>query len=249
MSLSRRGLLGAGLLLGAGCAAAPRAHRGRSAPERTATPSSTPVARAADRPPAEITHGPRTVPAVALTFHGAGDPALATALLDEAERRGASLTVLAVGSWLDVHPAMARRILGGGHELGNHTYTHPVLPRLDAAAAHAEITRCSDVLRRLTGSPGHWFRPSGTPHTTPLITTQARKAGYTTCLSYDVDPRDYSDPGPDTVTRLLLGAVQAGSIVSLHLGHPGTVTALPAILAGLQNRRLRAVTVGTLLSR
>jgi hypothetical protein len=37
--------------------------------------------------------------------------------------------------------------------------------------------------------------------------------------------------------------------VSLHLGHPGTVTALPAILAGLQNRRLRAVTVGTLLSR
>ncbi|MEP6462884.1 MAG: polysaccharide deacetylase family protein [Frankiaceae bacterium] len=191
--------------------------------------------------------GPRNRPRVALTFHGAGDPALAAQLLTEARKAGAPVTVLAVGSWLDAHPELARRILDDGNELGNHTYTHPVLPRLNARAAYLEIARCADVLRRLTGSPGRWFRPSGTARATPLIQTAARRAGYQTCLGYDVDPRDYTDPGADAVTSRLLGAVRPGSLVSLHLGHPGTVRALPAILDGLRRAGLAPVTVSTLL--
>lgn len=196
----------------------------------------------------EITHGPRTGEAVALTFHGAGEPKLATALLDEVQRAGARITVLAVGSWLEANPAMARRILDGGHELGNHTLTHPALRRLDATACYAEIAGCARVLQRLTGTPGRWFRPSGTPHATPLIATQAGRAGYRTSLSYDVDPRDYADPGASAVRDRTLAAVGPGSIVSLHLGHAGTVAALPGILAGLRTKGLQAVTVGALLA-
>jgi peptidoglycan/xylan/chitin deacetylase (PgdA/CDA1 family) len=55
-------------------------------------------------------------------------------------------------------------------------------------------------------------------------------------VSYDVDSLDYADPGPEAVVATVLGSVQPGSIVSLHLGHPGTVTALPAILRGLAGR-------------
>jgi len=198
--------------------------------------------------PFEISHGPRGNPAVALTFHGQGDPAIAKALLAEAARADAKVTVLAVGSWLDEQPEMARLILDGGHELGNHTQTHRSISTMDSDAAYQEITRCAQRLKQLTGSTGRWFRPSQAEDCTATVAAAARRAGYSHCLGYDLDSLDYSDPGPDAVTRTVLDAVRPGSVVSLHFGHSGTVAALPAILDGLHRRGLRAVTTSELLS-
>ncbi len=257
--LGRRAVLCAGLLAGlAGCAsdkphAADRAvgtRRPPAAPAQTGAPPSPGVAPTAAPPSlgAEVVSGPRSRPAVALTFHGAGDAGIAVSLLTVAESAGARLTVLAVGTWLDANRPLAARILDGGHELGNHTYTHPVLTGLGARAVHREIAQCAEVLRRLTGSTGRWFRPSGTARATPLIEAQARRAGYPTCLAYDVDPRDYSDPGAPAVVARVLAGVRPGSIVSLHLGHRGTLDAMPDILGGLHRRRLLPVTVSDLLA-
>ncbi len=193
-------------------------------------------------------HGPRKSDFVALTFHGAGDVSLARRLLSEAESAGARLTVLAVGSWLAANPTLASRIRGGGHELGNHTYHHLPMRRLSAAQTLDEISRCAETLRRLTGSPGRWFRPSGTPRATATILRAAARAGYATSLAYDVDPRDYQDPGADAVVTRTLSAVRGGSIVSLHFGHQGTVDALPGILDGLSHKGLRPVTTTELLA-
>ena len=173
---------------------------------------------------------------------------MAEALLAEAERAGARVSVLAVGTWLEQYPQIARRILGGGHDLGNHTLHHLDIAAMDAAEAYAEIAGCARRLRALTGSAGRWFRPSQTQYSTPLIEREARRAGYRTCVSYDVDSLDYTDPGPDAIVSTVLGQTRPGSIVSLHLGHPGTVTALPAVLRGLDRRRLRPVTLTDLLS-
>jgi peptidoglycan/xylan/chitin deacetylase (PgdA/CDA1 family) len=185
---------------------------------------------------------------VALTFHGAGDPALATQLLAEVEKAGALVTVLAVGTWLEQHPAMASRITSGGHALGNHTYTHPTLHRLSEAGIHDEISKCAAVLRRLTGGTGVAFRPSGGSSITPPMVTAAQGLGYALVLGFDVDPADYADPGADAVVRRTLAAVRPGSIVSLHLGHPGTVAAMPRILAGLRSRGLQPVTATRLVA-
>lgn len=196
--------------------------------------------------PDEVVNGPRDRHEVALTFHGQGDPALATAILVAAEQRGARLTVMAVGTWLDQQPAMARRILDGGHELGNHTQNHLDISTMSADQAHAEIAQCAERLQRLTGSIGRWFRPSAAQYATPMVREQARLVGYQHCLSFDVDPRDYSDPGADVVQRRLLNAVSGGSVVALHMGHRGTVDALPGILDGLAQRGLHAVTASQL---
>jgi peptidoglycan/xylan/chitin deacetylase (PgdA/CDA1 family) len=112
----------------------------------------------------------------------------------------------------------------------------------------AEINDCATTLRTLTGSIGTWFRPSQTQHSTPAIQAQAAKVGYATCLSYDVDSLDYTDPGAAAVVKTTLGIVRNGSIVSLHFGHPGTVPALPGILDGLRTKGLRAVTMTELMS-
>ncbi|MFJ3338541.1 polysaccharide deacetylase family protein [Streptomyces sp. NPDC086766] len=256
----RRGVLrtGAGLVAGgalaAGCSAAgadappSSAPPSPRAPHAPATPLAAPAPRAFPRQPAQITHGPRDRPRVALTFHGQGDPAVARALLTEAERHGARVTVLAVGTWLDEHPDLARRILDGGHDLGNHTQRHLAVNTMSEADARSEITACADRLRRLTGSIGTWFRPSRAPTASPLVARLARGAGYPHVLSYEVDSLDYTDPGAPAITRKVLAEVRAGSVVSLHFGHPGTVTALPGLLTALDRRGLHAVTTTELLS-
>jgi peptidoglycan/xylan/chitin deacetylase (PgdA/CDA1 family) len=173
---------------------------------------------------------------------------MADALLAEAERAGAQVTVLAVGTWLVQYPQIAQRILDGGHDLGNHTMHHLDIKAMDASGSYAEIAGCARRLHTLTGSIGRWFRPSQTQYSTPLIEREARKAGYQTCVSYDVDSLDYTDPGPDAIVSTVLRLARPGSIISLHLGHSGTVTALPAIVRGLASRGLRPVTLTELLS-
>ena len=212
------------------------------------TQAAAPAPRAFPQQPAQIAHGPRNRPRVALTFHGQGDPAIARSILGAAEKAGAKITVLAVGTWLDEHPDIARRILDGGHDLGNHTLHHIGINTLSEKDAFAEIQGCADRLRRLTGSIGAWFRPSRAPRATPLVERLARRAGYPHVLSYDVDSLDYTSPGAPAITRKVLGEIRGGSVVSLHFGYAGTVAALPALLHELDRRGLAAVTTTELLS-
>lgn len=195
----------------------------------------------------DIVNGPRTRREVALTFHGAGDTSLAEQILRDCADHDARITVFAVGKWLAGAPSVGRAILAAGHELGNHTWSHQQMPSLSARVAEEEIARGADALRKATGSVGWWFRPSGTPHSTATIRAAASLSGYQRCVSYDVDPRDYLDPGAALVVSRTLEQVRPGSIVSLHLGHAGTVQALSKILAGLSAKRLVPVTLSRLL--
>ncbi|MFI6566735.1 polysaccharide deacetylase family protein [Streptomyces sp. NPDC050534] len=252
------GLLAAGAFT-AGCApngavarstsvahASARSSAHADADPPTASPAPSP--RGYPGRPAQLTHGPRTRPRVALTFHGQGDPAIARALLTTAEKHGAHLTVLAVGSWLDAQPELARRILDGGHDLGNHTQRHLAVNTMSEADARTEITACAGRLKKLTGSIGTWFRPSRAPLASPLVVRLAREAGYPHVLSYDVDSLDYTRPGADAVARKVLGEVRGGSVVSLHFGYPDTVAALPVVLEELARRGLSAVSTTELFS-
>ncbi|MER8184270.1 polysaccharide deacetylase family protein [Kitasatospora sp. NPDC094015] len=238
---------GATAAAGSATAAAAAAPASGPAAEPSASPALALPPLAADTPE-EVINGPRGRPQVALTFHGQGDPAIAERVLQTAEQLGARLTVLVVGSWLDEQPQLARRILDGGHELGNHTQNHLNMSGLSAARIHAEIADCAERLERLTGSIGRWFRPSATQYATATVREQARLVGYQHCLSFDVDPIDYADPGSDRLQRRLLGSVRNGSVVALHLGHQGTADAMPGILAGLAERGLGAVTASQLCS-
>lgn len=214
-----------------------------ASPSAPTTPALPPIAAGT---PDEVVSGPRDRPQIALTFHGQGDPKLATALLAAAEQHGAKVTVLAVGTWLDQQPQMARRILDGGHELGNHTLSHLDISAMSPDQAFAEIAGCADRIKALTGSVGRWFRPSAAQYTTAQVKAQARKAGYEHFLSYDLDPLDYTDPGADVIQRRILASIRAGSVVALHMGHQGTVDALPGVLDGLAQRGLKAVTASQL---
>lgn len=245
---TRRDVLAAG-------AAAVLAACGRPARKATSSPSPQPrppePSPSGPRPPrparpAFVQHGPRDRAAVALTFHGSGDLGLARALLDEAG--DAHVSVFAVGQWLAANHAVAQWLRDGGHELANHTYTHPSLGRLGAARVRDEIARCAGAIAAVSGTRGAWFRPSAMAVPNATVLREARAVGYPTVVGYDLDSRDFTDPGAAAVYDTVARGIRPGSIVSMHLGHRGTVTALPKVLDLLRAKGLRPVTVSELLS-
>lgn len=197
---------------------------------------------------AYVPSGPTTGRSVALTFHGSGEVGLVQQLLDEAKQEQCPITVFVVGQWLMANPAVGRRMVADGHELANHTFTHPTLSRLGQSAVATEITGCRDALAHVVGTPGRWFRPSGVEaRPSDLILRQSAAAGYPTVIGFDVDPMDYKDPGADAVASRAIAGLHAGAIVSLHTGHAGTVAALPRIVAAVRSRGLQPVTVSDLV--
>ena len=255
-SLSRRSFL-FGAASVAALAACSSGGDDPPAAKTSATSGSTPSAPVA--PPAStssgparfVASGPETGGRVALTFHTDGDLALADQLLGILDSRQVPMTAFLVGEWLEANPSYATRLVDEGHELANHTYSHPDFDQLGVDAMTVEVVRCRDLLTRLTGNGGTCFRPSGTADGTSVpaqsVLDVAGTAGYPIVLGFDVDPYDYQDPGADAVRSRTLTALAPGAIVSLHFGHPGTISALPAILDGIEARSLEPVHVSTLL--
>ncbi len=259
VSLSRRRLLlGAGsAAVLAACAKAAQKTGAASAP--STLPSTVPAAPATTATPATtaptprgparfVRNGPTAVRQVALTFHGAGEISVVEKLLTAARQARVPITVFAVGQWLDANPTMAARLRADGHELANHTYTHPSLGQLGRAGVATEITRCRDVLAGQSGSPGRWFRPSGIETPTQLMLDESGRAGYATVVGYDIDPLDYTDPGAAAVVRATTAGLHPGAIISLHTGHPGTVEAFAPIVAAINAAGLKPVLVNDLLA-
>jgi peptidoglycan/xylan/chitin deacetylase (PgdA/CDA1 family) len=259
MAPSRRAFLAAAAVtMAAACSnQATRSDASASTAPTHPVPSTTPAtagrvgAHATDgngKPAKVVFSGPRTRHQVALTFHLSGDPALVSRLLDTAAQAGAPISLFAVGRWLTEHPSLVQRILADGHELDNHTWSHPVLGRLSGPAVAAEIRRCRAALIQATGGGGRYFRPSGMTRPTPLVLAEAGAAGYPQVVAFDVDPRDYTDPGADAVTAIVTARLRPGSIVSLHTSHTGTITALAPILATARARGLQPVQLQQLLA-
>jgi peptidoglycan/xylan/chitin deacetylase (PgdA/CDA1 family) len=256
-----RGGIAAGTLLGlAACGAPdepappaspgspPAAPPGPPATAEPPTPSTAPrAAPPPDGPAVELVRAATGRPEVALTFHGDSDLTLDRAILEALAKGGARVTVLAVGTWLARYPDAARMVTDLGHELGNHTWSHRTMSRLSVSAQRDEIVKCRDRIAALTGGPGAFFRQSAAQHATTEQLKLAGAAGYPRVLSYDIDSLDWTDPGPATV-RTRLRKATAGSVVSMHLGHRGTLAAIPDILADLERRGLKAVTAGRLFT-
>jgi len=229
MSISRRGLLKATAVLGVSSFEFLNAS-----PAQAAT--------------ADIQHGSRSAKKVALTFHGAGAPDYADPLLKLFKSTGTKVSVFAVGTWLVNEPAIASRIVGDGHDLGNHTMTHTQMKTISAKRVDSEISGCADELTKLIGNHGAWFRPSGTQFSTPTIRKAAVKHGYGQCISYEVDSEDFKDVSKAKMISNVMNNVKNGSIISMHFGHKVTLDAMPTILEKLHTAGITPVTLTELLS-
>ncbi|MCR6482555.1 polysaccharide deacetylase family protein [Amycolatopsis sp. OK19-0408] len=171
---------------------------------------------------------------VALTFDDGPYPSTTPALL--AALGGVQATFFLWGEHAAAHPALVREIAAAGHVLGNHSWTHPHLTGLPAAACDEEVRRTQDLLAELTGTPPALFRP-------PYGDTSAEVAGIVaghglTEVLWTVDTRDWAGAAAAEIVAAAARAEPGGTVL-MHEGCPATVAAVPRVLAGLAARGLR----------
>ena len=185
-------------------------------------------------------------PVVAMTFDDGPHPTHTPRLLDMLAERGLKATFYLIGNRVVEYPHIARRIAEEGHEIGNHSWSHPFLDRLSGAAVTREIDQTTNAIFQVTGRPPVTFRPPyGAFTRNQRINLHAARSLPT--ILWSVDPQDWRRPGAGTVARRILGNSQQGSIILSHDIHRGTIDAMPQTFDGLTARGLQFVTVSQIL--
>ncbi|KIL39885.1 chitooligosaccharide deacetylase [Gordoniibacillus kamchatkensis] len=192
-------------------------------------------------------NGPSSKRQVALTFDDVPDTKFTPQVLDVLKKYGVKATFFAMGSRAAAHPEIVKRIVQEGHVIGNHTYSHPNLPKVSDDVFHNEVLGTERILADLAGYSPRLFRPPYGNINEGQIQWLASQHFYIT--NWNVDSLDWEGLNAKQVMSNVLGHVGAGSVVLQHgaggTGEDltGTVQALPRIIESLQSKGIRLVTL------
>lgn len=149
------------------------------------------------------------------------------------------------GFWLEKYPAMVKRIAGEGHEIGNHTYTHPHLNGLPPEKITEELMRTHRLIQELTGQKAWLFRPPFGEYSNKVIDA-ATTCGYTTII-WDVDSLDWRNLSSEAMVQRVYSKIRPGSIVLFHNAGLNTPQSIDALLSRLQADGFEIVPISQLL--
>lgn len=168
-------------------------------------------------------------------------------LMDILDKYSVKTTFFVVGEWVDQFPESVRALAEAGHEIMNHSDTHPHFPQLSPEDMTRELNACSDKIEAITGVRPILFRPPYGDYDDKVVST-ARAAGMY-AVQWDVDSLDWKDPAPADITQRVLDRVQPGSIILFHNAAKNTPAALPSVLEGLIQKGYAIVPVSQLIYR
>jgi len=185
---------------------------------------------------------------VALTFDDGPHPLHTPRVLDVLERHHVNATFFMMGRNVERFPAIARQVLERGHEIGNHSYSHPKLVLMSPRRVREEIERTDQLLRSIGVSGEIYFRP---PHAAkfvvlPYVLQQMKKVS----VLGDVDPEEWKRRPAAIMTQSVLRQVKPGSIIGLHdvLGSE-TLRTVEDCITALAAQGYRFETVSELIRR
>ena len=239
------------------CAGAPFAPAQNSAP--TPVPAANPAPAPGSTPPvaAAVPAGAPSNeyvfssvhvngPYIAMTFDDGPHATLTPKLLDILKARNIKATFFVIGKNAAEYPDILKRIAAEGHEIANHSWSHPDLAKLPQDIMRSEISRTQDAITNTIAKPVTLLRP-------PYGALSANQKKYVhdaygyRIILWDVDPLDWRRPGAAVVSERILKGAKPGSIILSHDIHPGTIEAMPATLDALLARGFQFVTVSELI--
>jgi len=185
-------------------------------------------------------------PRIALTFDDGPHPQHTPMLLDILAQHRARATFYVIGANVRRFPEIARRIVAEGHELGNHTWTHPVLSQQGDATVLREIDRTQEIIWQTVGAVPVTMRPPYGSFTQRQMRMLSEARNLPTVI-WSIDTNDWRRPGSSVVADRMVRGAQPGSVILAHDIHGPTVRAIPAALQGLAQRGFEAVTLSELL--
>ena len=183
---------------------------------------------------------------IALTIDAAWDADKTPFILDTLDKFNVKATFFLCGVWVKQYPEYVKEISKRGHEIGNHSLTHPHMSRLDAIAIQMELSDLDDMLEELTGKRSTLFRaPYGEYNDT--VIRAAHEAGYEV-IQWSRDTVDWKkDRSAQTILDGVLKKLQSGDIILCHNNGFKIETYLPVLLETAQQKGFRFVTVSELL--
>jgi peptidoglycan/xylan/chitin deacetylase (PgdA/CDA1 family) len=190
---------------------------------------------------------------VALTFDDGPNEPFTSQILDILKERRVRATFFVTGSNCRKFPRALKRLAKDGHEIGNHTWTHEVLPLKSPSRIEEEIRKTSDIIEKHTGGrPGLFRAPHGWRN--PWTNAISRRCG---CIpvGWTLGVWDTDRPGAEAIARRTLKGVRDGCIILLHDGRgveagPDSsqlVEALPVIIDEIHRRGFRMVALSQMM--
>lgn len=179
---------------------------------------------------------------VALTFDDGPHKTWTSAKLDTLKEKGVVATFFMIGNQVIAYPDVVKRIYAEGHELGNHTWDHAQLTRLDGPAIKDELDQTEAAIKNAAGQDAPVFRP---PY--GAYNSTVEQVSPLPIILWSVDPDDWRDRDTGIVTDRVVSATKAGDIVLMHDIYETTENAVPVIIDKLRAKGLCFVTVSQLL--
>ncbi len=155
-------------------------------------------------------------------------------------------TFFVVGAWVDKYPESVKQLSDAGHQIQNHSNTHPHMPQLSKEQMRDEIESCNQKIKAITGVCPTLLRPPYGDYDNALIETMTDLNMYT--IQWDVDSLDWKDNAtPDSICKRVTSKVKNGSIVLFHNDADHTPEALPNILKCLKDEGYEFVFIEDLI--
>ena len=189
-------------------------------------------------------------PVIALTFDDGPSPFTST-LLDTLREKDVRVTFFLLGIQVENHgDELVKRIVSEGHELGNHSYDHPILTKLTPDEVRSQLTRTIDLEMRAAGVGPTVFRPPTGAADETVLSIARDLNMYTVNWAWQSCPEDWIDANknPEYLSNFVVENAGNGHVVLLHDIHEATVQSIPAMIDGLKEKGYRFATVSELMA-
>lgn len=186
--------------------------------------------------------------AIAITFDDGPIPAHTPRLMSLLEAHGGRGTFFVIGAFAETQPEIMRRLVEGGHEIGNHSMRHRAFAAMAPARQFAEIEEADKVLERYDGRPAHWFRPPQGRITPAMLLALGRRRH--PVAMWSLDSFDYRGLGVEAiVSRFDSRPARPGDVLLFHDDNDDTVRALEKLVPRWRAEGYEFLTLSELLGR
>ena len=190
-----------------------------------------------------------TEPKISISFDAAWGADDTDELLRILKENEVKATFFLCGYWVEKYPEEVKKIAAAGHDLGNHSATHPHMNQLTAEQITEELEKCHQTVKELTGIEMDLFRPPYGEYNNMVIET-ANQKGYHV-IQWDIDSLDWKEQGPEAEISQVLHHKHLGngSIVLFHNDAKYTPQVLDTIIKGLKKNGYELVPISELIHR
>lgn len=182
---------------------------------------------------------------VSISFDAAWGNEQTEDLLNILDGKNVKATFFLVGDWVEKYPESVKEIAAAGHDIGNHSSTHPKMTELSRDKMMEEIENCNSLIKNLTGKEVTLFRPPYGDYNNSVVETVNSCGMY--CVQWDVDSLDWKDPTAQDMVDRIKSKICPGSIILMHNGATNTPEALPMIIDAVREMGYEFVPISELL--